>query len=195
MHLILFKNRRLKKADYALNQGRLQKTFKLAVPFVNSHNNEIAYQANRLCGLARYKQKKYEDSIGFFEKTCQLENYRHDWYNLAMALAFVGKLEKAEEAFKNIYRTNVQPGYMYTVPVPGLLFQYLKVLKQKQFVDAAIARANELKQMFDGVGTSDVTKQVERGLPSYPMFLKEVKGLIQQDKFNAWEKGFNTAYK
>lgn len=177
MHLIFFKSRRLKKADYALTHGAYQKAFKLAFPLVNSGNLEIAFLANRLCGLAMYKRKKYDESLDFLEKTCYLRNYRHDWYNMAMALVLSSKLERAEEAFKNIYRSNVQPGYMYATPVPGLLFQYMKALKKKQFVDAAKARANELKQMYAGVGT-DITKQVQRGLPAYPAFQKEIELLF-----------------
>lgn len=187
MHLILFKNCRLKKADYAFGQGLYQKAFILAVSLADSKNNELAFQANRLCGLALYKQKKYQDSIRFIEKTCQLRNYRHDWYNLAMAFVFFGDLEKADEAFKNTYRTNVQPGYMHAVPVSGLLFQYFRALKQNQFTDAAIARANELKQMYIGVGKSDITKQVQRGLHSYPIFLREVESLLPPDKFKDWK--------
>ncbi len=187
MRLILFKNRRLKKAEYALNQNRNQEAFKLGQPLVNSRNNEIASRANRICGLALYKRKKFDDSLEFLEKTCQLANYLHDWYNLTMASVYAGKLEKSEEAFKNIYRTSVQPGYMYSVPVPGLIFQYLRALKQKQFIDAAITRANELKQMYIGVG-HDTTKQVQRGLPSYHMFKQEVESLFQPEKFIEWEK-------
>ncbi len=189
MYFILFKNRRLNKAEYALNSGKYQEALKLGQPLANSRNNEFAYRANFLCGLALYKRKKYDDSLAFLEKACQLGNYRHDWYNLAMASAFAGKLKEAEEAFKNIYRTNVQPGYVYAVPVPGLLFQYMKALKRNQFVDAAIMRANELKQMYVGVG-ADTTKQVQRGLPAYPTFRMEVESLFQPERFMAWEKDF-----
>ncbi|WP_010665331.1 hypothetical protein [Marinilabilia salmonicolor] len=181
MHLILFKSRRLKRADYALTHGAYQKAFRLALPLVDSVKIEIAFLANRMCGLALYKRKKYEESLHFLEKTCHLRNYRHDWYNLAMASAFCGNLEKAEEAFKNIYRSSVQPGYLYATPVPGLLFQYMKALKKKQFIDAAKIRANELKQMYVGVG-KDISKQVQRGLPAYPAFQREVESLFPTDK-------------
>lgn len=191
MHIILFKKRRLNKAENALNGGRYQKAFMLGKPLVSSLNNYIAFRANRLCGLAIYKQKKYEESLGFLEKTCQLGNYRHDWYNLAMAYVFSDKLKKAQEAFKNIYRTNIQPGYMYSTPVPCLLFQYMRALKQMQFIDAAMKRANELKQMYVGVGISNTTKQVQRGLPSYAAFRIEVESLFHPEKFIAWEKDFS----
>ncbi len=187
MRIILFKNRRLKKAEYALNQNRNQEAFKLGHTLVNSRNNEMASRANRICGLALYKRKKYDDSLEFLEKTCQLANYRHDWYNLTMASVYAAKLEKSEEAFQNIYRTNVQPGYMYSVPIPGLIFQYLRALKQKQFIDAAITRANELKQMYIGVG-HDTRKQAQRGLPSYHVFIKEVESLFQAERFVEWQK-------
>jgi len=189
MCLILLKNRRLNKAENAYNIGKYQEAFKLGKSLLNSRNNDIAFRAYRICGLALYKRKKYEESLGIMEKTCELGNYRHDWYNLAMSYVFAGKLEKSEEAFQNIYRTNVQPGYMYSVPIPGLLFQYMKALKQKAFIDAAITRANELKQFYVGVG-ADITKQVQRGLPSYPVFRKEVEPMFQSEKFIAWEKDF-----
>jgi len=156
---------------------------------VNSRNKESAFRANRLCGLALYKRKKYDDSLQYLEKACRIGNFRHDWYSLAMALVFAGKLEKAEEAFKNIYRTNVQPGYLYAVPVPGLLYQYMKALTKKQFVDAAKVRANELKQMFVGVGP-DTTKQVQRGLPNFDTFLTEVEPLFEPERFVVWKSDF-----
>jgi len=186
MQLVLFKNRRLNKAEHALNCGRYQEAIKLGQALVNSRNKEMNFRANRLCGLALYKRKKYEESLGYLEKACRTGNYRHDWYSLAMALVFAGRLEKAEEAFKNIYRTNVQPGYMYAVPVPGLLYQYMKALKKKQFVDAAIIRANELKQMFVGVGP-DTTKQVQRGLPNFTTFLADVEPLFEPERFVLWK--------
>ena len=189
MPFILLKNRRLNKAAFALNCGKYQEAVKLAQPLVNTKNTAMAYRANFVCGLALYKRRKHEDSLGFLEQACRFGNYRHDWYNLAMASVFAGRLEKAEEAFKNVYRTNVQPGYLYAVPVPGLLFQYLKALKKNQFTDAAIIRANELKQMYIGVGP-DTDKQVQRGLPAYPTFRMEVESLFQPERFVAWEKDF-----
>ncbi|MBS2099377.1 tetratricopeptide repeat protein [Carboxylicivirga linearis] len=178
MHLILFKNRRLERADYASTHGKYQMAIKLAKPMVHSRNKVIAFKSNRICGLSLYKRKKYNESIVYLKEACHLGNYRHDWYNLAMAYAFSGKLNMAEQAFQNIYRTNVQPGYMYAVPVPGLIFQYTKALIQKQFMEAAKKRTRELKQMYQGVG-NDITKQVQRGLPSYPMFQKEIELKLQ----------------
>jgi tetratricopeptide (TPR) repeat protein len=189
MHLVLFKNHRLNKAEHALNCGRYQEAIKLGQTLVNSRNKEITSRANRLCGLALYKRKKYDDSLQYLEKACRIGNYRHDWYSLAMALVFAGKPEQAEEAFKNIYRTNVQPGYLYAVPVPGLLYQYMKALTKKQFVDAAKVRANELKQMFVGVGP-DTTKQVQRGLPNFNTFLTEVESLFEPERFVVWKSDF-----
>ncbi|MDX8339226.1 hypothetical protein SLH46_08550 [Draconibacterium sp. IB214405] len=187
MRLILFKARRLKKAELAFNGGKYREAVKLGNPLTNVLNNEMAFRANRVCGLALYKQKKYEESLEYLEKSSQLGNYRHDWYNLAMALVFAGKLEKAEDAFKNIYRTNVQPGYLYAVPVPGLLYQYMKALTKKQFADASKARANELKQMYVGVGP-DTAKQVQRGLPNFTTFLAEVESLFEPERFVDWKK-------
>lgn len=189
MRLIVFKNHRLLKAEQALNDGRYPEAIILGQALANARKKEIAFRANRLCGLALYKRKKYGESLKYLEKACQIGNYRHDWYNLAMALVFAGKLDQAEEAFKNIYRTNLQPGYLYAVPVPGLLYQYMKALKKKQFVDAAIVRANELKQMFCGVGP-DSTKQVQRGLPNFTTFLAEVESLFQPERFVVWKKDF-----
>lgn len=189
MHLVLFKNKRLNKAENALNSGKYQEAVKLGQTLVNARNREIAFRANRLCGLAFYKRKKYDESLEYLEKACHTGNFRHDWYSLAMALVIAGKLEKAENAFKNIYRTNVQPGYMYAVPVPGLLYQYMKALKKKQFIDAAKLRANELKQMFVGVGP-DTTKQVQRGLPNLNTFLTEVESLFEPDRFVVWKSEF-----
>ncbi|WP_163325818.1 hypothetical protein [Draconibacterium mangrovi] len=189
MYLVLFKNRRLNKAERALNCGRYQEAIKLGNALVNSRNKEIAFRANRLCGLVLYKRRKYDESLEYLEKACLIGNYRHDWYSLAMALVFAGKLEKAEEAFKNIYRTNVQPGYLYAVPVPGLLYQYMKALKKNHFVDAAILRANELKQMFVGVGP-ETTKQVQRGLPNFNTFMTDVESLFQPERFVLWKSDF-----
>lgn len=188
MSFIFFKTQRLNKAESCLNLGKKQIALRLAKPLLNSRNKDIAYRANRLSGLALYKLKNYNDSIVFLRKACLLGNFRHDWYNLAMALAFSNHIEDAEEAFKNIYRTNVQSGYMYTLPVPGMLFQYMKALKQKEHVSGAIARANELKQMYIGIGKSDPGKQVQRGLPSFPTFRKEIEPLFQPEKLLKWEE-------
>lgn len=187
MSFIIFKTQRLNKAEACLNLGKKQVALKLVLPLVKSKKADIAYRANRVSGLALYKQKKYDECVEFLEQACRLGNYRHDWYNLAMALALAGKFDKAEESFKNIYRTNVQSGYMYTLPVPGMLFQYMKALKQKEFIEGAIARANELKQMYIGVGKSDPGKQVQRGLPSFPTFRKEIESLFQPEKLLVWE--------
>lgn len=189
MCLVLFKNRCLNKAEQALNGGRYQEAIKLGKALVNAQKKGIAFRANRLCGLALYKSRKYDESIEYLEKACQLGNFRHDWYSLAMALVFAGRLEQAEDAFKNIYRTNVQPGYLYAVPVPGLLYQYMKALKKQQFDDTAKARANELKQMFVGVGP-DTTKQVQRGLPNLTTFLAEVEPLFEPERFMVWKSDF-----
>ncbi|WP_297093550.1 hypothetical protein [uncultured Draconibacterium sp.] len=189
MRLILSKNRRLNKAEQALNSGRYQEALELGQALVNSRNKEITFRANRLCGLALYKRKKYHESLEYLEKACKTGNYRHDWYSLAMALVFAGKLEEADEAFKNIYRTNVQPGYLFAIPVPGLLYQYMKALTKMQFADAAIVRANELKQMFVGVGP-DATKQVQRGLPVLTTFLADVEPLFEPERFVMWKSDF-----
>lgn len=183
---ILFRNKRLNKAEHALNYGKYKEAYKIGRVLVNSQNHDISFRANRVCGLALYKRKEYEESLVFLQKACEKGNYRHDWYNLAMACVSARRLERAEEAFKNIYRTNVQPGYMYAVPVSGLLYQYMKALKKEQFADVAKARANELKQMYVGVGPN-TEKQVQRGLPAYTTFLQEVEPLFEPESFVSWK--------
>lgn len=186
--MILFKKHRIKSAELALNSGNRQRAIKLAIPLIRSTNKEIAYQANKIVGLAQYKLKKYSEGVTYLRTAVALGNYRHDWYNLAMAHAFSANLDDAEKAFMKIYSTNVQPGYMHTVPVPGMLFQYMKVLSKMNFKEAAIARATELKQMYIGIGKSDPGKQVQRGLPSFPTFRKEIETLFTTEKLSVWEK-------
>lgn len=188
MGFVLLKKRRLLKAEESFNLGKKSMALKQAKPLLTSKNKEFAYRANRLSGLALYKQRKYQESIPLMEAACQLGNYRHDWYNLSMAFAFNGHFEKADEAFQNIYRTNVQSGYMYAISIPAMLFQYMKVLIQKGNTERAIRRANELKQMYAGTGISDVNKQIPRGLPAYPTFRKEIETLFPAEKLQAWEK-------
>lgn len=186
--MILFKNRRIKRAELSLNSGNKERAIKLALPLTKSTNKEISYLANKVTGLALYKQKNYSESTSYLLKAVSIGNYRHDWYNLAMALAFSGQLNMAEEAFRNIYRTTIQTGYMYTIPVPGMLFQYMKVLVKMQYTEAAIARANELKQMYVGIGKSDPGKQVQRGLPSFTTFRKEIEALFNPEQLLIWER-------
>lgn len=182
MRFVLLKKRRLERAEQNLNTGKRALALKLALPLLNAKNKDIAFRANRVSGLALYKQKKYNESLPFLEKACQLGNYQHDWYNFAIALVYSGNSGKADEAFQNIYRTKVQPGYLFATPIPLLLFQYMKALKQKGEPEKARTRANELKQMYAGVGISDIGKQVSRGLPAYPTFRKEIVSIFQPEE-------------
>lgn len=182
MRFVLLKKRRLERAEQNLNAGKRALALKLALPLLNAKNKDIAFRANRVSGLALYKQKKYNESLPFLEKACQLGNYQHDWYNFAIALVYSGNSGKADEAFQNIYRTKVQPGYLFATPIPLLLFQYMKALKQKGEPEKARTRAKELKQMYAGVGISDISKQVSRGLPAYPTFRKEIVPIFQPEE-------------
>ena len=188
MGFVILKNRRIQKAERSLNSGKRELALKLAKPLLNAKNNEIAYRANRLSGLALYKQKKYKDGLPFLETACQLGNYQHDWYNFAITLAYNGNAEKADGAFQNIYRTKVQSGYLYTTPIPTMLFQFIRALIRKGNVEIAKKRANELKQMYAATGISDINKQVPRGLPAYPTFRKEIAAIFQSEELDAWEK-------
>ncbi len=179
MNIILFPSRRILKAETALNLGKKQEAIKLALPLTTAKDKEIAYRANRTVGLAYYKLKIYNKSVELLTRTCELGNYRHDWYNLAMAQAFDSDFESANTTFNHIYRTNVQPGYMYTLPVPSMLFQFMKVLIKKGDLSGAKVRANELKQMYDGVGKTNIEQQVQRGLPAYSAFCNEVERLFK----------------
>ena len=188
MALLLFKEKRLRKAEKSLNSGKRTEAFKMAQPLIHAKSKEMAYRANRICGLALYHQKKHEDSLPYMKAACQLGNYKHDWYNLTMSLTFNGDFEEADDAFQNIYRTKVQPGYLYTPPTPTLLFQYMKALQRQGNTENAKKRANELKQMFSGVGTSNIDQQIARGLPAYPTFRDEIKNLYEPDELAKWEE-------
>jgi len=63
----------------------------------------------------------------------------------------------------------------------------MKALKNNEYKQAAIRRANELKQMYIGIG-SDTTKQVQRGMPSYITFRKEIESLFGAEELiaGAW---------
>ncbi len=188
MGFVILKKRRLKKAEQNMNFGKSALALKLAKPLLNVKNKEIAYSANRLIGLALYHQKKYQDSLPCLETACELGNYQHDWYNYAITLAYNGNLEKADEAFQNVYRTKVQPGYLRTTPIPVMLFQYMKALKQKGYNKKAILRANELKQMYAGVGVINTSNELSRGMPTYHNFRKEIVSLFQSEELAEWEK-------
>jgi tetratricopeptide (TPR) repeat protein len=188
MGFVLLKKRRLEKAEQSLNAGKRVLALKLAKPLLHARNAEVAHRANRLSGLALYKQKKYQDSLPFFKTACQLGNYRHDWYNFAIALVYSGNAAIADDAFQNIYRTKIQPGYLYSTPTPILLFQYMRALIQQGKTEKARQRANELKQMYAGVGISDINIQKQRGLPTYPTFRNEIISLFQPEELDVWEK-------
>ncbi len=168
--------------------GKRTLAIKLAKPLLNIKDQEIAHAANRISGLALYKLKKYPESLPSLEKACQLGNYQHNWFNYAVSLVYNGNLEKAEEAFQNVYRTQVQPGYVHATPLPIMLFQYLKGLKDNGFNEIAKDRAGEMKQMYAGVGVLNGHNERSKGLPPYHRFREQIADLYQAEELAEWEK-------
>lgn len=188
MGFVLLKKRRLHKAEQSFMTGKRKQAIQLAKPLLNAKDKEIAHAANRISGLALYKRKKFKESLPCLEMACQLGHYQHDWYNYAMSLAYSGDVEKAEEAFQNVYRSKVQPGYVYTTPLPIMLFQYLKGLIHKGFTTEARIRANEMKQMYAGIGVLNGHNERSKGLPPYHRFREQIESLYQLKELAEWEK-------
>lgn len=190
MGCVIFKQQRLKKAELNYFQGKRALALKLAKPLLKVNNKEIAYAANRLSGLALYQGKKYQECLPLLERACQLGNYQHDWYNYTMALAYHNEDEKAEEVFKNVYRTKVESGYIHAASIPVMLFQFMRALTQTGKTEKARRKANELKQMYAGIGVLNNHNELARGLPAYHFFRKEITSLFDAKELAKWEKQY-----
>lgn len=168
--------------------GKRKLAIQQAKPLLDVKDEKIAHAANRISGLALYKRKKFQESLPCLEKACHLGNYQHDWFNYAVSLVYSGDVEKAEDAFQNVYRSKVQPGYVHTTPLPIMLFQYLKGLIHKEFSAEAKIRANEMKQMYAGIGVLNGHNERSKGLPPYHRFREQIEALFVPEEWVEWEK-------
>ena len=82
-------------------------------------------------GIKLLNQKKYEDSIEYFNKVLELDsNYENAWYNKGYSFFYIGNYQEADECFDKFLVLN--PENVYTISVMQLKASGLFMLEKYQ---------------------------------------------------------------
>ena len=191
-----FRLRKIEKGWKLFHKANYESARKKICQLTSCKETEICLEANRIAGLAFYRQKLYEDAISHLTITSSLSNQQHDWYNLAMAFAKANRIPEAEDAFKEIYRAKSKHDYQYAISLPTMIFQYLRALKQNKAFATAYPRVIELRGMYEALRKSDESTLAASGLPPVQSFIKEIipilKSQFPDKKVKDWIKDLSS---
>lgn len=182
--LLNVRMRRIEKAWKMFHAGHREEAIRKVGRLVNSTQRVIKAEANRLVGLSLYKLKRYTLAIDNFEVAASLENSRHDWYNLAMALIKAGEVSRAEAAFSKINQGTSNHGYQHAITQVQMFFQYLRALRDEEHFTIAKKRLDELASMYGAMHKTDSSFLISRGFIPLEHLLKEAMTILPHLKLD-----------
>lgn len=161
----------LEKAWALFEQQRYDDAFEMAQALFSGLQGEDRRDAQRLMGLARYRQRQYEKAVFWLMEACKGSDQAQDWLNLAMAAVMDRKLELAEGAFEQARlcqqaaKYDQEPGWYVQ------LYWYASTLCDAGQWERALPLLDELAGAYKHLHQSDTVFLYARGLPFLSSFL------------------------
>lgn len=177
-HLFTSKTKQMNTAWQLFNSGKRAEAIICAETLLTSTKHH--YEASLICGLSYYKMLKYSESIPFFENTVECSNFRHDWYNLAMANVHTGRYKEAQHAFEKINQGSENKNYQIRTSHAEMILQFARLLHIQGESGLAIHYIDELKRMYAGVRNMSPDFLVQRGLPNLSIYIKFAWPILEQ---------------
>jgi tetratricopeptide (TPR) repeat protein len=169
-----------------LNDEKYQEVIDDATKLLNSLVPEVSIDANKLLGMAFFRQNKYAESVPFFEVVAANSNDVSAWFNIVTSATLSGDVQKGEAAFNKATQIQINDGYQQQPSVSFMRHYYACALRDIGEYERALAQINELRTIYEQLKITDSTFVYIRGVPFLSHFMD-----LAIDVFNGLGKNFN----
>lgn len=125
----------------------------------------IAKDANKLMGMALFRQAKYQEALPYFQKATEYNPEVNDWFNVVTSGTLSKNLEVGHNAFDKAVQLQLGSGDKEQPSIPFMRLYYSCALRDIGEYDLALEQINELRQIYEQLKITDTTFVYIRGVP------------------------------
>ena len=160
----------LQQAWNYLNDAKYSKALEMCENYLNSGDTEFVMEANKLAALALFQQKKFKNSIKYYETIAKKTDASEDWFNLTMASNLSGDNLLSFRSFEKAIDSYETSDSTTSISIPNMRFFFMKdLLKTKKYKEA-FEQLEKLRAIYEEHEITDSTYLYMNSTPN----LKEV---------------------
>lgn len=125
----------------------------------------IAKDANKLIGMALFRQAKYQEALPYFQKATEYNPEINDWFNVITSGTLSKDVEVGRNAFDKAVQLQLDSGHKEQPSIPFMRQYYACALRDIGEYDLALEQINELRQIYEQLKITDTTFVYIRGVP------------------------------
>lgn len=132
-----------------LEEEKYDDVIKSITPMLKSTSDAEVKEANKLLGMAYFKQTKYPDSVPFFEAAAINSKEVNDWFNIVTSSTLARQIEKGAKAFDKALEIQIKSGYIQQLSIPFMRQYYACALRDIGNNELALNQINELRIIYE----------------------------------------------
>lgn len=125
----------------------------------------IAKDANKLMGMALFRQAKYQEALPYFQRATEYNPEINDWFNVITSGTLSKNVEVGRNAFDKAVQLQLDSGHKEQPSIPFMRQYYACALRDIGEYDLALEQINELRQIYEQLKITDTTFVYIRGVP------------------------------
>lgn len=172
----------LADAVEALQREAFVRASQLAAPHRDSSNSAVRADALRICALCRAREEAWGEAFGDYLALFELESTAMNALQLATTSVMCGELARGEAWFEKACQINADGR---SIPWPKLHTNFLSALEQKGEFSAGLPYVERLRDMFQGMTTTDDHVVFMHGFPFLSVFLERSLPYLRASKAEA----------
>jgi len=130
------------------------------------HKTEaIAKDANKLIGMAQFRQAKYQEALLHFLRATEYNPELNDWFNVITSATLSKNIKVGRNAFDKAVELQLDSGHKEQPSIPFMRQYYACALRDIGEYDLALEQINELRQIYEQLKITDTTFVYIRGVP------------------------------
>lgn len=125
----------------------------------------IAKDANKIMGMALFRQAKYQEALPYFQKATEYNPGISDWFNVVTSGTLSKNVKVGRNAFDKAVQLQLDSGHKEQPSIPFMRQYYACALRDIGEYELALVQINELRKIYEQLKTTDTTFVYIRGVP------------------------------
>lgn len=148
-----------------IQNGKYEEVILEAKKLLGHKSAPIAKDANKLMGMALFKEAKYQEALPYFQKATEYNPEINDWFNVTTSGTLSKNVEVGRNAFDKAVQLQLDSGHNEQPSIPFMRKYYACALRDIGEYDLALEQINELRQIYEQLKITDTTFVYIRGVP------------------------------
>ena len=169
----------LQRAWDHLRAERFDAAIREATPHLPAAAPSLRREANKLCGLARFKGDDPEGALPHMEAAAEGSEQTEDWFNVVTTAALAGRVELAWQAFETAAECQERSGHTQQPPLPMMRYYFACALRDRGEFALAFEQIDALRETYGRLVTTDDTFVHMRGVPFLGQTLRLAEDVLR----------------